>query len=73
VNGDATASVLLRALHLISVFLESLVHFQHLPRMSSWDTKLADRRSRESTITKHDLKLLRSFPVFAYPKALKIG
>lgn len=71
VNGDATASVLLRALHLISAFLECVVHFQHLPRMSSWDAELADRLSREATTTKHDLRLRRSFPEFPLPKSFQ--
>lgn len=71
VTSDTTASILLRALHLISAFLACIVHFQHLPRMSTWDAELADRLSRESTTTEMDNQLLRSFPKFELPKSFQ--
>jgi hypothetical protein len=71
VNGDTCASILIRALHLISAFLGCMVHFQHLPRMSSWDARLADRLSRESTTTVEDKRLLDSFPKYQLPKSLR--
>jgi hypothetical protein len=71
VNGDTCASILIRALHLISAFLGCMVHFQHLPRMSTWDARLADRLSRESTTTVEDKRLLDSFPKYKLPKSLE--
>jgi hypothetical protein len=48
-NGDVTASILLRALHLISSFLACHVHLEHLPRRTSRASILADDLSREDT------------------------
>jgi hypothetical protein len=62
VTEDTGASILIRVLHLVSSYLGCVVHVQHLPRMSSWDAKLADRLSREATTTANDQKLLDSFP-----------
>ena len=59
--GDETASILIRALHLISSFLGCVVHVEHLPRISSWDAALADRLSRELSTTKQDIRFLQSF------------
>ena len=39
-SGDVMASVLIRALHLISSYLACQVHITHLPRKSSWDAVL---------------------------------
>lgn len=61
VAGDRCASVLIRCLHLISSYLGSVIHMQHLPRVSSWDAELTDRLSRERTTTLNDRKLLNAF------------
>ncbi len=55
-------SILIRALHLISAYLGCIIYFCYLQRMSTWDAKLADRLSRESTTSTEDKKLLNSFP-----------
>jgi hypothetical protein len=60
VAGDKCASILIRGLHLISAYLGSVLHFMHLPRMSSWDAELVDRLSRERTTTDNDRRLVRS-------------
>jgi hypothetical protein len=39
--------------------------------MSSWDARLADRLSRESTTTVEDKRLLDSFPKYQLPKSLR--
>ena len=49
VSHDASASILLRALHLICSFLACYVHVVHVPRMSTPSSKLADCLSRVST------------------------
>jgi hypothetical protein len=68
--NDELASVLIRALHMISAFLECTVHIKHLPRNSNWEAQLVDRLSREETTTEWDRKLLRSFPDFQLPRKL---
>jgi hypothetical protein len=60
VAGDKCASILIRGLHLISAYLGSVLHFLHLPRMSSWDAELVDRLLRERTSTYNDRKLTKS-------------
>jgi hypothetical protein len=49
--NDETASILIRALHLIASFLGSQIHIRHLPRNSNWEAELVDRLSREETTT----------------------
>jgi hypothetical protein len=71
VPGDNFASILIRTLHVVSAFLSCVVHVQHLPRLSTWDARLADRLSRESTTTRADRELLSSFQHEAIPKALE--
>jgi hypothetical protein len=68
--GDETASIFIRALHLICLFLNCDVHIEHLPRMSNWEAQLVDRLSREATTTKSDRRLLNSFPHFALPDCI---
>jgi hypothetical protein len=67
---DETASILIRALHLISAYLQCQVHIRHLPRLSNWEAMLVDRLSREETTTHADKRLLRSFPRYRIPDAL---
>jgi hypothetical protein len=69
--GDATASIFIRALHLISLFLGCEVHIKHLPRLSNWEAQLVDRISRRSTTTKYDEALLRSFDFDKIPVCLE--
>jgi hypothetical protein len=71
VRGDIHASIVIRSLHLVSSFLGCIVHVQHLPRMSSWDARLADRLSRESTTTWADRELLHAHQPKKIPKALR--
>jgi hypothetical protein len=61
VKNEVSASILTRALVLISAYLQCQVHVAHLPRMSTWDACLADRMSREATTGYNDKKLLSSF------------
>jgi hypothetical protein len=69
-SGDATASIFIRTLHLISLFLGCEVHIEHLPRLSNWEAQLVDRISRRSTTTKFDEALLRSFDFDTIPDCL---
>jgi hypothetical protein len=71
VAGDICASILIRALHLISAYLGCIVHIEHLPRVLSWDAQLVDRLSRQSTTTPNDMRLLDSFTNRPIPKTLR--
>ena len=69
-SGDIMASILIRALHLISSYLCGIVHIEHLPRKSSWDAEVADRMSRKKTTLQNDRKLLNSFDLPKVPECL---
>ena len=69
-SGDVMASILIRALHLISSYLACQVHITHLPRKSSWDAVLVDRLSRSWSTTWNDRRLLASFPGLRLPGCL---
>jgi len=69
VKGDVTASILVRSLAVISVYLNCSVHIRHERRKSSWGSLLADRLTRRKTTVSQDCLLLKSFncqkvPVF---------
>ena len=54
VKEDTAASILIRALYLISVSLECRIHVRHLPRLSSEAGELADHLSREYSTTRSE-------------------
>ena len=64
---DRSASILLRCIHVISAFLESVVHVVHLPRVSSWESIMVDDMSRRKTTTESQRALLDSFNHLALP------
>ena len=66
-KNDAYTSILIRALHVISSYLCSVIHVQHLLRESTWNRRLVDRMSRESSITQDGRLLLNSFSGYALP------
>jgi hypothetical protein len=59
VTNDQSASVLIRAMHIISTYLGCVVHVVHLPRMSTPDARLADRLSRSNTTRHIDSRRIR--------------
>jgi hypothetical protein len=42
VSNDECASIMIRSLHIISSYLSSIVHIEHLPRLSTPDAELVD-------------------------------
>jgi len=66
-KGDITASILIRAIHLISFYLGSTVHVYHLPRKSDYESHMVDRMTREKTLSYSDRKLLDSFKFMKAP------
>jgi len=71
VKNDTSASVLLRALHIISSYLGCTVHVLHLPRMSTPVARLADRLSRRRTTTYLDKRRIRRALRPPIPSALQ--
>ncbi len=70
VPHDNTASIFLRALHLISSFLGSSVEIRHLPRMSSPSARLADALTRSTTTEAIHLEAVSSAPPVCIPQEL---
>jgi hypothetical protein len=70
VKNDLSASVLIRALHIIAAFLGCHVHVLHLPRMSTPNARLADRLSRRQTTTQIDSRRIRQALKPSLPPAL---
>ena len=67
VKGDETASILVKAVLLMSAFLGTTVHVVHIPRKTTWENIVADKLSRKNT-TKHAVrKLLDSFGATVVP------
>ncbi len=58
---DNMASILVRALHMISFYVGSINYALHLPRMSTWEASMVDRMSRKSTTSEKDRNLINSF------------
>ena len=61
VSGDITASILVKAVLLMSSFLGTTVHVLHVPRKSSWENIVADKLSREKSTDYAVKRLLNSF------------
>ncbi len=67
VKNDVLTSILIRALILISHYLECIVHIDYLPRMSTSSARMADRMSRRSSLTSRDRFLLSKFEQYSLP------
>jgi hypothetical protein len=70
VRNDDCASMLLRALFLISSYLKTQVSVSHLPRVSNWEAKRVDNMSRLSTTSNYEKELLNSFKFQDIPVCL---
>ena len=53
-KDDNTASILVRTLSVICAKLAWVVHVKHVPRDTTWESKLADRLSRQKTTRESD-------------------
>jgi hypothetical protein len=58
VKHDTTASIVIRAIHLMAAYLGVWVHVQHVPRCSDKFSVLADHLSRKSSTSESDMQLL---------------
>ena len=48
-KGDTCASMFIKALHIIEAYLGSCIHVIHVPRISNWESEIADNLSRQRT------------------------
>jgi hypothetical protein len=62
VKNDMSATIIIRAIHLMAAYLGVWVHVQHEPRCTSSYSTLADHLSRKSSTKENDLHLLKSVP-----------
>jgi len=69
-KNDVIASILIRTILLVTSYLGSVVHPEHLPRLSTWEGRVVDRLSRLSTTSMSDRRLVDSFPVKKVPEYL---
>ena len=70
VKGDVSASIIVRTILIISAYLSSHVHVEHLPRVATWEAEAVDRLSRLKTTTENDRRLLKSFGSLTIPSVL---
>ncbi len=66
-SSDIISSILARLLCLLAAKFSFSLHVVHLPRLSSWESCLADRLTRQRTTSPADIILLRSFPRLSVP------
>jgi hypothetical protein len=69
-KGDAWASVLIRALHVVASFLGCTVYVRHVPRLSSAAAIMADSLTRSSTATAAVWAQAAGAEVFSEPPPL---
>jgi hypothetical protein len=70
VPHDNSASILLRAVHIISAFLGTSVEIRHLPRMSTPSAELADALTRSTTTKTCHLEAVSRAPPATIPTQL---
>jgi len=70
VKGDVSASILIRALHLVSVYLGCRVFVRHVERKSTLGSVIADCLSRSSTTTSYHKRLISRSPLAPEPPSI---
>jgi hypothetical protein len=70
IRNDISASIFIRALHLISFYLGCHIHVRHLPRVSTNLAILADSLTRDSTTTCEVLQKIHMAEGFSPPDIL---
>jgi hypothetical protein len=68
---DETASIFIKALHLIGAFLGSRIYVEHLPRCSDWGSEKADNLSRERTTGFLETRMLQRWQHLVLPQVLR--
>jgi hypothetical protein len=70
VPHDTSASIFLRALHIISAYLGSSVEIRHLPRISTPSAELVDALTRSTTTLQHHREIVSQAPTVVIPSIL---
>lgn len=70
VQHDESASIIIRAIHILSHFLGCPTSILHLPRKSTPAASLADELTRSSTTKRGQLNAIRGAPHFPIPAVL---
>jgi hypothetical protein len=71
-KNDEYASILIRAAHLISGYLGSIIHMIHCPRRTSWESKMADNFTCRKTTSFLKLQILNRFKNLKIPEAITL-
>jgi hypothetical protein len=61
-SGDPETSLLIRCLHVLEAFLECKLYVRHMKRMSNPIASIADRLTRQSTITTELRRMVGNVP-----------
>ena len=69
-SGDLSASVLIRALHIVATYLECHIYAKHVPRQSSKASVVADGLTRASTAKKEIWDMVGEATQYPAPKVL---
>jgi hypothetical protein len=69
-KNDESASIMIRSARLITAYLGSVVHVEHVPRRSCWEAELVDNLSRSSTTGFLEQRALSRFSHRELPEVL---
>jgi hypothetical protein len=69
-KNDESASIMIRAARLISAYLGSVIHVEHVARRSCWEAELVDNLSRSSTSRFLEQRALSRFSHRELPEVL---
>jgi hypothetical protein len=69
-KNDESASIMIRTAKLVSAYLGSVVHVEHVPRRSCWEAELVDNLSRSSTSGFLEQRALSRFSHRELPEVL---
>jgi len=70
INHDKSASIFIRALHIIAFYLGCSVQIEHLPRVSTPSAVLADNLTRKSTTTDSVSRMVEGIVSYHVPSVL---
>jgi hypothetical protein len=70
-KGDESASIFVRAVHLICAYLGSILHIEHIPRCLDWGSEIADNLSREETTGFLEARMLTRWENLTIPADLE--
>jgi hypothetical protein len=69
-KNDICASIFVRALRLIGLYLSCNIHVQHVKRMTTWEARLADQLSRTSSTGRENRRRLANYSHLKLPSCI---